>query len=729
MREKVYNMKRDMIKNNRRSAAFIVLSISVGLWCLLFSFPPTLIPQERPANGRPNVLLITIDTLRADRLSCYGYRRLETSAIDRFAADSMLFTKAFAHTTTTLPSHVNILLGTTPLSHGVHDNFNFIVPGGALTLAEHLKKFGFLTGAVIGAYPLDSRFGLDQGFDTYDDDYEREGSHLFAAGERNAKAVVDKSIAWIDNHGSPWFLWAHIFDPHDPYDPPEPFRTRFKDRLYDGEIAYADQELARLFGHLAERDLLKRTVIVLTGDHGESLGEHGEKTHGYLAYNTTLWIPLIIHIPGFSKGRCEQNVAHIDIFPTICDALEIEKPSTLQGVSLLPALRGKNVPKQPVYFESLYPFYNRGWAPLSGYIDDQEKFIDSPHPELFDLKEDFNEQRNLLGRKDADRHRKNLGDLAMRMSASSSAQEKRPLDREAMERLRSLGYISTPSGKPKKAYGPEDDVKTLLPFFNRTLEAMDIFKSGNIRQGIDVLKEIITAEKNVDLAYSYLAGMYKELGELSEGIEVLKLGLQRLPESYEIFFTYIRFLEAAGRYEEVIQAVDETRLSQTDIDPDVWIAQGNAFLLKGSLEKALAAYRRAQSIDPEYADVYDGLGKVSLSSYLKTHDSASLEESVAHFTKAVELDPRFVSAYHGLGVAYRYGADLEKAIGLWEKALQIDPGFGESLYELGNTYLARGEKAKALRCLERFRKQFGDSLPLEEKKALDALIQRAKIGS
>jgi len=718
-----------MIKNNKRSAAFIVLSVSQWLWCLLFSFPPTLIPQERPVNGRPNVLLITIDTLRADRLSCYGYRGLETSTIDRFAADSMLFTKAFAHTTTTLPSHVNILLGTTPLSHGVHDNFNFIVPGGTLTLAEYLKKFGYLTGAVIGAYPLDSRFGLDQGFDTYDDDYEREGSHKLAAGERSAKAVVDKSIAWIDSHGSPWFLWAHVFDPHDPYDPPEPFRTQFKDRLYDGEIAYADQELGRLFGHLTEKGLLKRTVVVLTGDHGESLGEHGEKTHGYLAYNTTLWIPLIIYIPGLSKGRYEQNVAHIDIFPTICDALEIEKPSTLQGVSLLPALRGKNPPKQPVYFESLYPFYNRGWAPLNGYIDDQEKFIDSPNPELYDLKEDFNEQRNLLGRNEADRNRKNLGELVMRMSASSTAQEKRRLDREAMERLRSLGYISTPSGKPKKTYGPEDDVKTLLPFFNRTLEAMDVFKSGNIGQGLDMLKGIITAEKNIDLAYSYLAGMYKELGQSSEGIEVLKLGLQRLPESYEIFFTYISFLEAAGRYEEVIQAVDETRLPQTDIDPDVWIAQGNAFLLKGNLDKALTAYRRAHSIDPEYADVYDGLGKVSLSSYLKTHDSASLEESIAYFTKAVELDPRFVSAYHGLGVAYRHRADLDKAVGFWEKALQIDPDFAESLYELGNAYLARGEKAKALRCLERFRKQFGDSLPPEERKALDVLIQKAKNGT
>jgi len=718
-----------MAKNSRRSAAFYVFPFPFWFLFLLFLFPSTLTSQNRPKNGRTNVLLITIDTLRPDRLSCYGGGRLVTSNIDRFAAGGTLFTKAFAHTTTTLPSHVNILLGTTPLSHGVRDNFNFIVQDGALTLAEHLKKFGFATGAVIGAYPLDSRFGLDQGFDLYDDDYDREGSHKFAAGERSAKAVVDKSIAWIDNHGSPWFLWAHIFDPHDPYDPPEPFRTQFKDRLYDGEVAYTDHELGRLFNYLAEKDLLKRTLVVLTGDHGESLGEHGEKTHGYLAYNTTLWIPLVIHVPGFSKGRCSQNVAHIDIFPTVCDALEIEKPSTLQGVSLLPALRGKDLPKRPVYFESLYPFYNRGWAPLSGYIADQEKFIDSPNPELYDLKEDFDEQKNLLGKKDADLHRKRLAQLVFKMSTSQSAQEKRRLDRETMERLRSLGYISSPAGTPKKNYGPEDDIKALLPFFNRTLEAMDVFKSGNIRQGIDMLKQIITAEKNIDLAYSYLAGMYKELGQLSEGIEVMKLGLKRLPESYEIFFTYVSFLEAAGRYEEVIQAVDETRLPQTDIDPDVWIAQGNAFLIKGDVDRALNAYKRAQSIDSEYAAVHDGLGKVFLSFYMKTNDSASLEESIVHFTKAVELDPRFVSAYHGLGVAYRHGADLDRAIGFWEKALEINPNYGESLSELGNAYLTKGEKVKALRCLEQFRKQFGDSLSPEERGALDQLIQRAKDGT
>jgi len=714
----------------RRNLRVINLLRISSLW-LLLSFLPffislPLVSKDSPENDRLNVLLITIDTLRTDRLSCYGESQLATPHIDRFAARAMLFTRAFAHTTTTLPSHVNILLGTTPLSHGVHDNFNFVVPDGSLTLAKHLKKFGYATGAVIGAYPLDSRFGLDQGFDSYDDNYDKESTQKFATGERRAKDVIDKTIAWINNQRSAWFLWAHIYDPHDPYDPPEPFRTQLKDRLYDGEVAYSDHELGRLFNHLEERGLLKETIVVLTGDHGESLGEHGEKTHGYLAYNSTLWIPLIVYVPGFSSGRCLQNVSHIDIFPTVCDALEVEKPVSLQGVSLLPALQGKSLPKKPIYFESLYPFYNRGWAPLTGYISDQDKFIDCPIPELYNLKDDFRELRNLINQKEAARYREKLIQLVSEIPLPQTSQERRRVDREAMERLKSLGYISSPAGTPKKNYGPEDDIKTLLPFFNRTMEAMEVSKKGNIRQGMDMLKEVITAEKNVDLAYSYLAQMYKELGQLNEGIEVLRLGLGRFPESYEIFFTYLSLLQVAGRSKELIQAIDEARLPQMDVDSELWVIKGNAFLMTGDLDRALDSYKRAGSIDPEYAAVSDGLGKTCFSLFMKTDNLAFLQEAITHFKKAIELDPDFARAYGGLGAAYRRSGDLDGAVRTLEKGLEIAPDNFETLYELGGAYLEAGENVKALRCFERFRKQFGSSLSPEESKDLDELIKKIK---
>ena len=244
-----------------------------------------------------NLLLITIDTLRPDRLSCYSSEHLKTPRIDSLAGRGVLFTQAFAHTPSTLPSHANILLGATPLYHGVHDNSNFIVREEFLTLAEYLKSFGYSTGAFVGAFPLDSRFGLTQGFDVYDDNYGYKDSQEFTYVERKAEVVVEKSISWLKTERNPWFIWIHLFDPHQRYYPPEPFRTQHQGKLYDGEVAYVDFALGKLFDYLEKNKLFDKTLIIFTGDHGESLGEHGEPTHGYFAYNSTLWVPLIISFP------------------------------------------------------------------------------------------------------------------------------------------------------------------------------------------------------------------------------------------------------------------------------------------------------------------------------------------------------------------------------------------------------------------------------------------------
>jgi len=240
-----------------------------------------------------NVLLITIDTLRTDRLSCYSREHLETPHIDSLAHRGVLFDYAFAHTSTTLPSHTNILLGRTPLYHGVHENSNFIVQEDHLTLAEFLEDIGYSTGAFVGAYPLDSRFGLDQGFSTYDDEYGSQsarGDKYYV--ERKAEEVVDRALVWVKRQSSPWFMWVHVYDPHAPYEPPQPFKDRFKEDLYNGEVAYVDSELGKIFDYLESEKMYKNTLVVLTGDHGEGLGQHGEPTHGFFAYNTTIRIPL-----------------------------------------------------------------------------------------------------------------------------------------------------------------------------------------------------------------------------------------------------------------------------------------------------------------------------------------------------------------------------------------------------------------------------------------------------
>ncbi|MGD8536528.1 MAG: sulfatase, partial [Candidatus Aminicenantes bacterium] len=245
-----------------------------------------------------NVLLITIDTIRPDRLSCYSTKYLRTPRIEALAENGVVFDRAFAHNPTTLPSHANILLGTTPLAHGVHDNSKFRINEELLTLAEFLKESGYSTGAFIGAFPLDSRFGLSQGFDVYDESYSSDSSAKFTLAERRAEEVVHAAMAWFERQNSKWFSWIHLWDPHTMYSPPEPFKSKFEDDLYSGEVAYVDSELGRLFDFLEERDFFGNTLIILTGDHGESLGEHGELTHSYFAYNSTLWAPLIIAGPG-----------------------------------------------------------------------------------------------------------------------------------------------------------------------------------------------------------------------------------------------------------------------------------------------------------------------------------------------------------------------------------------------------------------------------------------------
>lgn len=402
--------------------------------------------------SKHNCLLITIDTLRADRLSCYGSPFLKTPNVDGLAGRGAVFSRAFANTSTTLPSHANILLGTTPNHHGVHENLNFIVSQELLTLAEHLKNNGYSTGAFVGAYPLDARFGLSQGFDVYDDKYGRVHSVNLSSLERRAEAVIEAALEWLQGRPSPWFLWIHCWDPHSPYDPPEPFRTRYADRPYEGEVAYVDRTLGELFDYLKEAGLFDSTVLVFTGDHGESLGQHGEETHGFFAYNSSLWVPLIISAPGCAPARVDDYVSHIDIFPTVCEALGIEKPPFLQGTSLFPALRGKKVPERPIYFESLYPYYSRGWAPLKGFILKKKKFIESPLPELYDLGKDFSELNNLVSKKEAARLTARLNEIIRDLTPSRKVGAAQTADRETREKLASLGYVSSARLSPKENF-------------------------------------------------------------------------------------------------------------------------------------------------------------------------------------------------------------------------------------------------------------------------------------
>jgi len=707
-----------MLKNYR-----IYFAPSLLFILLFIFFCPPLFCLTGSNKAPLNLLLISIDTLRADRLSCYGSQKVKTPSVDSLAQKSVLFSRAFANTSMTLPSHTNILLGTTPLYHGVHDNSNFIVREEFLTLAEHLKKNGFATAAFVGAFPLDSRFGLTQGFDLYDDNYGSQMLEEFTFVERKAEVVVDKALSWLESQTNPWFLFIHCFDPHQPYSPPEPFKTQYKDNPYNGEVAYVDFALGKVFSFLKEKNLEDKTLIIFTADHGESLGEHGEMTHGYFAYNTTLWVPLLIFFPGMKPAQIAQNVSHLDIFPTVCGILRIEKPKFLQGVSLLPMMRGRSLPDQDIYFESLTAFYSRGWAPLRGIIQGNKKFIDSPIPELYDLEKDFQELNNLAESASLDKYKSSFEKL---VKAQSSAQESGALlrmDRETQEKLRSLGYISTPQPLLKKEFTAKDDLKVLISYQNKFQRAISSYHKRQIEEAISLLKEITAERKDFDLAYTYLANFYKEQKKFKEAVDILKEGYQNNPSSFKIIVTYGIFMVEVGQFDQAIDILKKG-LAIVDYDPEAWNYLGVAYWNKGSFDEALQAYEKALTLDKNYPIVFNNLGSLYLSIFLKDSRQDAYHKAVESFKKAIELDPNYASAYNGLGAALKMKNDTDGAIGCWKKAVELDPDFGFPLYNLGLIYLARGEKSEALLYLQKYKEKFYSSLPQREKEKLDAYIQK-----
>jgi arylsulfatase A-like enzyme/Flp pilus assembly protein TadD len=677
------------------------------------------------AEAGPNILLVTVDTLRADHLGCYGSTSVRTPAADALAARGALFTRAFAHSPLTLPSHANILLGLTPNAHGVHDNSCFIVREDFLTLAEWLKARGYATGAFVGAFPVDSRFGLVQGFDVYDDNYGTQGPTDMVFVERKADVVVAKAAEWLKGRTGPWFLWVHLFDPHQPYEPPEPFLSQYPGRPYEGEVAYADSALGKLLGFLKDRGLEDRTAVVFTADHGEALGEHGETTHGYFAYNATLRVPLILALPGAKPGRVEANVGHVDIFPTLCGVVGAKEPPGLQGRSLLPLVRGKKLPDKPIFFEALTAFYNRGWAPLRGYILGQDKFMDSPIPEVYDLGKDLAELENLAPKTDLAKYQRAFADLVRAETSPLADKAGQALDRATAEKLRSLGYLASPQKPKTKAFTARDDLKTLLPYHAKWMRATLAYSAGRSAEGIDLLKEIVAERKDFDLAYTYLANFYQEQKRPAEAEAVLREALANNPESFRITTALGIIMIDNGRFGEAVDLLNRS-LASIDFDPETWNYLGVAYWNTGRLDEALEAYERALALDANYAIVFNNRGSLFLSRYFKDKRPDDLARAAEDFRQAVELDPKYASAWNGLGVSSSQTGDMDGAISAWERAVALKPDFGFALYNLGLGLLGKGDKAGALKCLTRYKELAYASLPPGERGRLDELIQKCR---
>ncbi|HVR95827.1 MAG TPA: sulfatase, partial [Thermoanaerobaculia bacterium] len=424
------------------------------------SGPP--LPAASPVAEGADVVLITIDTLRADAPGFAGNAKASTPVLDRLAHAGRVYTDAHAHNVVTLPSHANLLTGRYPYQHGIRDNSGFVLPPTVPTLATWLKAAGYRTGAFVAAYPLDSRFGLDRGFDVYDDSYPQGSNPAeFVVAERPGNEVVAAARAWWDGQrglrSQPRFLWIHLYEPHADYAPPEPFASRFRDNLYLGEVAAADSYLSPLLAPFLDGKE-RPALVIVTADHGEALGDHGEMTHGLFTYEATLKIPLVLWGAGVQPGRDGRAARHVDVAPTVLALLGLEGPADLPGRTLLAA-----APKDAettAYFEALSTHLNRGWAPLRGVLRERRKYIELPVPELYDLPRDPAEKDNRVNEE-----RRTVRTLQAALPAESVWPPKKgAVSAEEEARLRALGYAAGSGGSApaKAAYTAADDPKNLV---------------------------------------------------------------------------------------------------------------------------------------------------------------------------------------------------------------------------------------------------------------------------
>ena len=606
---------------------------------------------QMPAKPGVNVVLITIDTLRADHVGCYGYKQIKTPNIDSLAADGARFDRAFAVVPVTLPSHSTMLTGTYPMFSGMHDfSANKLSPLQP-TLASVLKQAGYATGAVIGSAVLDSRFGLNQGFDFYYDHFEfsrLEESNLDQM-ERPGNVVADLALDWLGkNAPKKFFLWMHLYDPHYPYRPPEPYSREYAERPYDGEIAFADEQVGRLLRFLKEKGLYQNTLIVLSGDHGESLGEHGEKTHGFFVYNATMHVPLIIHLPENGPARTITDlVSLVDLMPTVLAALGLEIPAQVQGHSLLPQLHeDKADGPRDLYGETFLPRLHFNWSELRATENAKYHFIDAPRPELYDLSKDPGEVHNLFAEKKAvaEEMRSKLTALIGEYSAGKEMAEKTGLDPALMERLKSLGYAGFSGGSdPKVANRDLPDPKDRVATYEQISDAIADSQHGRYQDSIEKLKAVIKTEPNSVPAH-YLQGLnYYRSKMFPEAVDELEKTVQLSPDYALAVFNLGMAQAHAGQIDAAIQTLQKTlQLDGTNFEAAYNL--GVAYVQKKQLAQAEDAFRQSVTINPELARGYRALGETMLY-------EAKLDEAISNLRHAAKLAPQEPSMHESLARA------------------------------------------------------------------------------
>ena len=618
----------------------------------------------RGASPALNLVVITLDTTRADHLGAYGAKDVETPALDRLAQDGVLFEQAMTTAPLTLPAHASILTGRFPPEHGVRDNGGFFLGPEQTTLAEMLAPLGVRTGGFVAAYVLDGKWGIGQGFETYVDDFDMSKSRGRSLGEiqRPANEVVDKALPWIESvKDQSFFAWLHFYDPHTPYAPPEPYRTRYKGRPYKGEIAFMDSQVGRVVEFLQSKGLLERTVIAVLGDHGESLGDHGEDAHGFFIYEAATRVPFIIRAPLESaRGRrVADPVRTVDVVPTVLELLGLPPAAPSAGKSLVPLMTGQAIELGlEGYAEAMYPLHHYGWSDLRAMRSGRFKVIDAPRPELYDIETDPYEKVDIY------QQRRTVGDqMIARLRAMEQAFEKvaaapppGDVDPEVRARLAALGYIGSFVATANDPRTARPDPKDKIPLFNLLGEARDLAPTKGSFAGVTaILRKVLAEDPEVIDAWFSLGNAYFKERRHREAIDYFKKALALKPD-YDL-----AVINIAAAYRQL-----------------------------GDDDAALAGFEHYLTIDPKDAYVHYQMGEIWL-------DRGNLDRAEQLFRRALELDDHTAPAKNSLAaIAFKRG-DLDAAARLAREALALRADVRLAHYNLALIAEARGDRAMAER--------------------------------
>ncbi len=620
------------------------------------------------ARQQPNVLLITVDTLRADALSCNGPKKVSTPQLDRLARGGVNFTRARSSVPLTLPAHASIMTGNHPPVHGVRDNGTYRLPEEQLTLAEVLDRQGYETAAFVGAFVLDRDFGIAQGFRVYDEgNWGTVDTLDNLAAERSADAVYDAFSTWLKGRavGKPFFVWIHLYDPHAPYTPPEPFRTRFADDPYAGEVAYTDAVVGKIVQDLESRKLLESTLVAVVGDHGEGLGDHGEQTHALLVYNSTLHVPMLLHFPGLipSGTTVEHLTRTIDLAPTILDYLGFSQAFG-QGTSLRPLVEGDSPDEEiEAYSESLYPSLNLGWSDLRGLESGGYRFILAPRPELYDLTEDPGEKKNLIDSNPvmADQLRRSLASL-MKSMQSSAGDSRQAVDPRTEEMLRSLGYISNSHSPPPDGSAPVDP-KDRLGLWRDIERGLSLFSRGNYADALVIFNEALAQDKDIPILYTNIGWSYIQLKQYEQAERIYRQALEHGIESAEIhtnlgLVSYHQGAFAKAEQELLIALkLDEGSVAAHYRLADVYRATKNSAM-------AVEQYRRVLDISPNYVWALNGLG-------MALAMAGKDDEALAAFRNVVRIEPTMALGFLNLAIHLERMKRFPEALEAYQKFMDL----------------------------------------------------------